>query len=39
VHAIKDGGHNRGEVRPAHFRCNIRRSRRTKPKVKHSRQW
>jgi hypothetical protein len=38
VHAIKDGGDNRGEVRPAHFRCNVRRTH-AKPQPNHSRRW
>jgi cation diffusion facilitator family transporter len=35
----QDGGHNNGELRAAHLCHNQRRNRKTKPVVRHGRQW
>jgi hypothetical protein len=35
---VSRGGHNRGEVKPCHLRCNMRRGRKMPP-VKHGRNW
>lgn len=35
---VSKGGDNLGELRPAHLRCNVRRSR-CKPPTVHARRW
>ena len=41
VHPVGKGGDNNGELRPAHFRCNILRNKKQTPKKEtpHGRDW